>query len=165
MTVEWMTRRLLWQPIHTHCHCFPGFWEEKCLRILSEVIKGNINTNRVLWGYWKMSDRPPKVGSGPGEKIVFAPPPFPPARADRLKIFTLNRKDWLSGVNLYSRQTMILPRKIKTYVTYGPSNLHGFLPTPDVRDVNDFHLGSYRNLLGKSNECDIQRTVHRDILL
>jgi hypothetical protein len=60
-----------------------------------------------------------------------------PARADRLKIFTLNRKDWLSvaewlgawseRVNLYIRQIMIVPRKTKIYATWsapGHGNLY-----------------------------------------
>ena len=36
---------------------------------------------------------PPRASSGPGEKIVVV---GPPATADRLKLFTINRKDLFS---------------------------------------------------------------------
>jgi hypothetical protein len=66
----------------------------------------------------------PRAGFEPQWKKLFRPP----ARVDRLQIFTLNRKDWLSvaewlgleRVNLYNRQMMTLPRKIKTYNIAGP---------------------------------------------
>jgi len=60
------------------------------------------------------------------QKRILAPVrnSFPhPVRADRLRIFTLNRSDWLFGcivslvwsekINLYSRQTITLQRKTK----------------------------------------------------
>ena len=58
-----------------------------------------------------------------GKKILGSPS----ARAGKLKIFTLNRKDWISvaewlgldrkGLIWYDRQIMILPTKTKTYAT------------------------------------------------
>ena len=54
---------------------------------------------------------------------------WPQARGDRLIIFTLNRKDWLSDaewLGLVNRQLIIIPRKTKTHAT-----LSGPEPLPD----------------------------------
>jgi hypothetical protein len=49
------------------------------------------NLSLRLTGY-KESPGPPTAGSGPGEKNVSGPQ----ATANRLEIFTLSRKDWLT---------------------------------------------------------------------
>jgi hypothetical protein len=86
-------------------------------------------------------------GSSSWWKFFSPPPPPPQARADRLKIFTLYRKEWLSvaewiGIGLkgltVNKQTMILPRKEKKLCnvvrprplsgTPGPGNFYVLTP-------------------------------------
>jgi len=91
--------------------------------------------------------RTPRAGSGPNFENFLGPV----TRAGPLKIFTLNRKDWLSAaatwawyeISLYNRRIMIQSRKTKTWYTKcsgppsrppGPGNLHR-LPLPLVSNV------------------------------
>jgi len=82
-----------------------------------------IYSARLPEGRWSESG-PPRAGSGSSEKNYLLPPPPPlQARANQLKIFTLNRKDWLSfpftgiwsgRVDLHNWQIMIMTKKDQT---------------------------------------------------
>ena len=96
-----------------------------------------------------------------------------PARADRLNVFTLNLTvscrvtwAWSEGVNLYSRQIMVTPRKRKTFAKYsgpgppsgppGPGNLYGLFP----RLVGTVEL----NTGVEKKNCELQWLIKSDLI-
>jgi hypothetical protein len=120
----------------------------------------------------------PRVGSSPAEKIFSVSP----ARADRLKIFTLNRKvtfsfslNWICSerVHLHNRQIMILSRKTKTYATHsGPGPLSGQPGTvnfycPPPPPPLSWHCVSFKNcnivhIRGNENFMQVQTRIIRE---